>query len=89
MPTRVELLPFDLKRLDSLAIENVLDPLLKAGQKFRSGGDFSHVVMELDQVNEDGPQRVEQQILFVFLQLRVQAVNDFLARRLRANSRSN
>ena len=55
LPTRVELLPFDLKRLDSLAIENVLDPLLKAGQKFRSGGDFSHVVMELDQVNEDGP----------------------------------
>lgn len=90
----VEGVVFDVEGLDALAIEDVFDALLKALEKRAevigfasrgSEGHFADVVVELDQVDEDGAEGVQKEVLLVLLKLGMEAVDDLFARGLGAN----
>ena len=49
------------------------------------GDDLADVVVELDQIHENRPQDVQEQVLLVFLQLGMEPVDHLLSRRLRAD----
>ena len=99
LAARVEGVALGGERLDALAVEDVLDRDLDRLEDASDGrgaagvvvvgrpglDHLADVVVELDQVDEDGPLDFQEQVLLVLLQLRVQPVDHPLARRLGAS----
>ncbi len=87
----VEVVTLVLERLDSLAIKRVLDRGANRLQRAAQGGrairlvcrlgldHLADVVVKLDQVDEDRPLYLQQQVLLVLLELGVQSIDDPLA----------
>ena len=101
---RIELVPVQTKWLDSLAVKNVFDggldrfenaadsrPWISLEVRAARSLGIDHladVVVELDQVDEDRPLDLEQEILLVVLELGMQPIDDPLARGLGAAARA-
>ena len=98
LPARVERVALDRERLDPLAVEDVFDRRLDRFEHAADGGGalgvaiarrpgldhLADVVVELDQVDENRPLDLQQQVLLVFLKLGMQPVDHPLAGRLGA-----
>ena len=76
-------------RLDALAVEDVLDPLLEPGEQVSQPprvlgvglglDELADVVVQLDQVDEHRPEHLEDQVLLVLLKFGVEAIDHLLA----------
>ena len=99
LSVRVKLARFERERLDALPIEDVLDGRLNRFERdrgtsayaaasgsagARAADHLAHIVVKLNQVDEDRPLNFQQQVLLVVLELGMQPVDDPFAAGLAA-----